>query len=512
MIRPPKRNATQPRGGDRAAFYALFALAAALCLAIAVAGCAAPAPAATAQTTSAVTVGASTTSTGIAPTTASITDTTSTAGSAATTGATTATGAAATAGSALFDSSKIHELSVSFSQDDYDAMIETFKTSGSKDWIEATVTIDGVTFNRVGMRLKGNSSIMGLRNGGTGRGPSANVSVDKPESLPWLIRLDKNIDGQSYDGMTDLVVRSNTSSTSLNEAVALDLLDMAGLASVRSVDCRFAVNGGSEIIRLVTELPDDQWMQEHFASGGALYKAEASGDYSYRGSDPSAYENIFDQEAGKKNADLTPLIKFLDFINNSDDSTFNSELPKRLDVDAFATYLAMEDLIGNFDDIDGPGNNSYLYYDPATSMFAIVPWDHNLAFGAMGNRGGNGQGTTQNGGQVGATGAQFTAVEDVQTGGQVAAAGQGGRQPGQQMTARGKSNILVTRFHKNAEFEALYQQKLTDLRAKLYASGDAQKVLDTWVQLLKTQAPDLLTAATINQDAAKISAYFTPAG
>ena len=82
---------------------------------------------------------------------------------------------------------------------------------------------------------------------------------------------------------------------------------------------------------------------------------------------------MFDQEAGKDNADLTPLIEFLDFINNADDATFNAELPDRLDVDSFATYLAMEELLGNFDDIDGPGNNSYLYYDPRPACSRWCP-------------------------------------------------------------------------------------------------------------------------------------------
>jgi spore coat protein CotH len=428
--------------------------------------------------------------------------------------ATAATVSPSEAGSAFLDSATVHEISVSFSQDDYDAMIQTFKSSGSKDWIKATVTVDGTTFKDVGMRLKGNSSIMGLRNGGAGRGPSANISADQPETLPWLIRLDKNVDGQSYNGITDLVVRSNTSATSLNEAVALQLLGMAGLASLDEAECRFSVNGGTARIRLVTQLPNDDWMQQHFSSGGALYKADASGDYSYRGTDPTAYEDVFEQEAGNKNADLTPLIDFLDFINNSDDATFNSELAKRLDVDSFATYLAMEELVANFDDIDGPGNNSYLYYDPATKMFTVVPWDHNLAFGAMGGRGGaGGQADAGATAVVAVETGQAAAVETaaVQTAAaQQPAAGQGGRQPGQQMGGvRGKSNILVTRFHKNADFEMLYQQKLTDLRAKLYASGAAQKVLDTWVEVLKTQASDLLTTATIDQEASRISAYFT---
>ena len=163
--------------------------------------------------------------------------------------------------------------------------------------------------------------------------------------------------------------------------MALELLDLAGLASQDAVATSFSVNGSEPVLRLVIENPDDAWMAEQLDASGALYKAESSGDYTYRGEDPQAYTEVFDQEAGDENADLTPLIELLDFVNNADDATFEAELESRLDVDSFATYLAMQELLANFDDIDGPGNNSYLYYDTETEQFTVVPWDYNLAFG-----------------------------------------------------------------------------------------------------------------------------------
>lgn len=101
------------------------------------------------------------------------------------------------------------------------------------------------------------------------------------------------------------MIRANNSDTSLNEAVALDLLEEAGLASQEAVATSFSVNGSTAVLRLAIEHPDDD--------------------------------------------------------------RFTAELPERLDVEAFATYLAMMDLIGNSDDIDGPGNNAYLWWDARPS-------------------------------------------------------------------------------------------------------------------------------------------------
>ena len=49
---------------------------------------------------------------------------------------------------ALFDSSVVHDIEIGFDQDVYDEMIEIFTTTGEKEWIEATITVDGTTLPR----------------------------------------------------------------------------------------------------------------------------------------------------------------------------------------------------------------------------------------------------------------------------------------------------------------------------------------------------------------------------
>lgn len=391
------------------------------------------------------------------------------------------------------DTSVVHAVSVEFAPADYDAMMATFVSTGEKEWIAATMTIDGRTYENVGLRLKGNSSLNALRGRG-GPASTSGATASEPESLPWLIRLDKFVEGQDDNGRVDIVVRSNNSQTSLNEAVALDLLAAAGLASQEAVSTSFSVNGSDPVLRLAIEHPDEgAWQDEAFEGDGALYKAESSGDWSYRGADPASYDEIFDQEGGKKVADLTPLIEFLDFINNTDDATFASELPERLDVDAFARYLAMMDLLANFDDVDGPGNNSYLWYDVDSGKFTIVPWDMNLAFGAMMGGGGG----MDRGGFGQAPGGALP-------GGGAMPGGNGGQRGG-----FGQSNPLVTRFHANATFEALYQQQLTALRAELFDSGAASDLLAARVATLLAGARNLVAAATVQSEAAAIEAQFS---
>ena len=281
----------------------------------------------------------------------------------------------------------IHTISVAFDQDEYEAAVAAYTSDGSKEWITATVTIDGSEYSNAGIRLKGNSSLFGLDGNNARPGPGGDANASNPETLPWLIRLDRDTEGQNHNGIYDIVVASNNSTTALNEAVALDLLEAAGLASQDSAYAEFSVNGSYGVLRLVMEHPDDIWMTSSFSGDGILYKAEATGDYRYRGDEPDSYDEVFDVEAGEE--DLDPLIEFLDFINNADDEAFHDELADWLDTGSFATYLAAQDLIANTDDIDERGNNSYLYVDLDTGQFTVVPWDHNLAFGGLGGGGGD---------------------------------------------------------------------------------------------------------------------------
>ena len=431
---------------------------------------------------------------------ASTTDTTSSSASSA---SATSSGSSDTESSTFFDASIVHTISVTFDQTAYDAMIDTYQSTGEKEWIEATVTIDGVTYTQVGLRLKGNSSLMSLRNNGNGGPNGAALSADDPETLSWLIKLDKYVDGQDHDGEDELVVRSNSSETSLNEAVSLALLTEAGLASQDAVATTFTVNGSS-VLRLVVQNPDGDWTEDNLGDGN-LYKADSSGDYSYRGTDADAYRDAWSQEAGDD--DLTPLITFLDFVNNSDDATFAADLDQYLDVESFARYLALEDLLQNWDDIAGPGNNSYLYYDTTTKKMTVVAWDHNLALsssGPGGGQAGGGQagGAPMAGGQMGGGGQRPGAAQTT---------GTDTNAPGNAAGPMGKSNVLVERFNEVDAFVALYDAAKAELQTQLFDSGEAATILDRWTAVLTAQASDLVSIDTITSEATSIAAFFSAA-
>ncbi len=329
-------------------------------------------------------------------------------------GCRTASAASATAsGTGLFTADQIHEVVLDLDDATFRQALSTYQESGEKTWVEVAVTLDGTTYERCGLRLKGNST---LRRTDT---------IGGAEQYPWLVRLDKVVDGQNHHGVTEVVIRVNNSASSLNEAVALDLLGAAGLASEQHSYATIRA-GDASALRVVLESPGDTWAQRTMTGDGLLYKAEATGDYTYRGTDPAAYDQVFDQESGDD--DLTPLIEFLQFVNDSSDAGFASGVADRLDVQSFATYLALEDLMDNYDAIDGPGNNSYLWWDREADRMTVVGWDHNLTFGVSNRPGAGGGGRSACRAAPGGGGAP-------------AGGGPGGR----------AANPLVTRFEAVAE-------------------------------------------------------------
>ena len=405
------------------------------------------------------------------------------------------------------DPDSLHSVEITVDQSAYQEMITAYTSNQTKNWIEATVTVDGVAHEKAGLKLKGNSSLQG-------------ISADsEPQKLPWLVRFDKFVDGANHDGMTRMVIRASSSTSALNEAVALDLLAKTGLASEKAAHISLSVNGSDPVLRLTCQDLDESWVAQNFDVAGLLYKAESTGDYTYRGTDESAYKDVFDQETGKAN--LTPLIEFLQFINESSDADFQSGLAQRVDVDKMVTYLAFEDVIDNFDDITGPGNNSFLWWAEQANQMTVVAWDHNCAFGLKPGAG-VGQRWQGDGGQPPGGGGQPSGDGSAPSNGQAptgqppgGAGGQqppdAGRQPGDgEGGGRGtRANALVDRFNSLMDGETKVSAERDRLKQELYTSGVAQTILDARAKVLTDQAGSLIEQSAVEADKQTIAAYFT---
>jgi spore coat protein CotH len=491
----------------------------------------------------------------------------------------------------LFDTSRPHTLKLSYAADDYDRMLDAYFTGGEKDYVEADLVIDGTTMNSVGIRLKGNSTLGSLtRNGqraprglgggvrveappggGFGGGPGGAVpggaapggaapgggfggpgggfggpgggfggpggmtelKAEEPENLPWLLSFDEFVDGRRYQGHAEIAVRpagGRAGSTGINEAAALALTALSGEPSQRFTYSSFTVNNRPTVSRLLIEHPDKTYA-DSLDGDGVLYKSLARGQFTDQGNDQTAYQDDFDQVNRKGSHDLQPVIDLIRWVADASDQEFAAGLADRIDVQSFARYAALQNLLLNFDDMAGPGRNYYLYYDLDSKKFTVVTWDLNLALSGNASQGpreagGFGgfrrqeqepqgqepqgqqpqgqqpQGQQPQGQQPQGQQPQGQQPQGQQPQGQPQPAGggplQGGGGPRQGGGGFGGGHPLKQRFLDSAAFTETYDAAYRDLYQKLFASGAATRIVDEVAAMAKAGGA---TAATVDSDA-----------
>ena len=316
-------------------------------------------------------------------------------------------------------------------------------------------------------------------------GADLTATVSSEVKLPFLIRFDKFVKGQTYQGLQRLCIRNygiSSDAAMLHEPVTNAMGRLAGLPTTRAAFAGVALNGEPERLYVICEAIDETYLDSTFDYGrGVMYKAEVNSSLNYKGDDPSAYASSFSQETRENDADMGPLIALARFLTESDEATFEAELPQRLDVEAFATYLALNALLVNTDSMVGMSNNYYLYYDDQAGFFTLLMWDANESLGKLSMGGG-------------AQGAQFDLYLSSTS---------------MRMPGGGSKNILLQRFMANATFQALYEAKLQEVYQKVFLSGALAEKVEEYAALIREVNPDrnLVDLPSYDQAVAQVQSF-----
>ncbi|MYV45535.1 CotH kinase family protein [Streptomyces sp. SID2888] len=436
----------------------------------------------------------------------------------------------------LYDTSVSHSIQLTYHQTDFDKMMKGFRDDGTKDYIEADLVIDGVYLNDVGIRLKGNSTLMSLRGnkgmpgggrnlpdapqgaqagapdggggqdrgrnrktggdadgaggmggfGGMGGMTQYDLSEKKPEELPWLVKVDEFVEGRAYQGEREISLRPGSNGqVPLNEALSLSLIGKSGQKAERYAFTELTVNNRPSATRLMVESPDTDYAEDVTDGHGVLYKAKAGGSFTYRGDDPTDYESSFKQLNKKGSQDLEPVMKLIKWADRASDEEFARDLHLYMDVDSLAAYLATQNLLLNFDDMAGPGKNYLLWYDLDTQKFSVLGWDYNLTFSGDATAGPKDSisrlpqqapsGASEGKPDATPSGMPSGMPEGLPSGmpgGMNGMNGKGG--PGGLM-----GHVLKTKFLESDAFEGVYLKAYRTLYQKFYRSGTAAEELQS---------------------------------
>ena len=295
----------------------------------------------------------------------------------------------------LFDEIDVmHEIQLDMDPDDYDMMILTYEETTEKDYFEADITIDGVLYESVGIRLKGNSSLRGalaMGMGPEGQGKALPGAASEMYDTPFMIKFDEYVD-QDFMGHIQIALRAQFNDlTAMQEVLSYEILDDMGIEAPRIVYTTVDLNGEGEQLYMICEVVNDEFLVNYMGatngSEGDLFKASGNGHMMYYDDDPTNYDT-YELQTNEGESDLYDLIEMFQFFSEADEDEFLEQIDEYMDMEIYLDYLAFCNVLVNLDSYAGNGNNYYIYQYPDTEQFVIIPWDVNEAFGQFGMQGG----------------------------------------------------------------------------------------------------------------------------
>jgi spore coat protein H len=248
-------------------------------------------------------------------------------------------------------------------------------------WVPVTIEFEGDIWTNVGLRFKGNSSLMSSWRSGSLKLPLKLDFDEFEDDYP-------EIDDQRFYGFKQLTLSSNFSDTSLlREKVTADIFREAGVPAPNTAFYAVKIDYGEGPIYLglytMVEVVDDTVIKTQFEDdSGNVYKPKGTGATFAEG---SFNEASFDKETNAQEADYGDIQALFDALHSdsrtTDPPAWRHDLEAVFDVDTFIRWLAVNTVVQNWDTYGTTSHNYYLYNDPTSGKLTWIPWDNNMALG-----------------------------------------------------------------------------------------------------------------------------------
>jgi len=267
-------------------------------------------------------------------------------------------------GQDLYSDSTVLKFELQFSQLNYwDLLVQNKQPEID---IPATLIVnDSETYDSVGVRFKGNSSY-----NMSGEKKSFNISIDSflDDQRLWEYKT-LNLNNCFMDP------------TFIREKISYDIFRKYMPASHVGFVSLY-LNGEYWGLYVNVEQINKDFLSEWFSSNeGNLYKGDPHGTMEWRGLGAGPYKNEYEKKTNEEEDDWTDLISFVDVLNNS--MNLEDYLPEVLNVDRALWYIALCNIMINLDSYIFSTHNYYIYNNPKTGQFNMLPWDLNESFGCF---------------------------------------------------------------------------------------------------------------------------------
>ena len=269
----------------------------------------------------------------------------------------------------LFPADRVLDVQITVAEKDWDkirhqsrnfvsALHESRKVKpidGPYEYVNADVTIDGVKFEKVGLRKKG---FIGSQ------------SSSRPSLKIKLNHTDKE---QAIGGLTKLTMNNNKQDASIvSQYMGYAVFNQAGSPAPRCAFAKVTVNGKNIGIYSHVESVRKPLLARGFGNdAGTLYEGTVV-DF-YEDWEGSLEHKRGDDKPGREK--IRQLIQLLESEEASEEA-----IGRLVDLDSFYRFWAIEGLLGFWDGYSGNANNFFIYLNPKTDRFHFIPWGADALF------------------------------------------------------------------------------------------------------------------------------------
>lgn len=222
-------------------------------------------------------------------------------------------------------------------------------------YVDASVSIDGVEFPKVGIRKKG---FIGSQNH---MRPSLKIKLN---------HVDKK---GEIDGLTNLTLNNNQQDTTqVSQFMGYALFNAIGSPAPRCAYAKVTVNGHNLGIYSHVETMRPPFIKRAFGNDkGPLYEGTVVDFH-------KEWENSFEHKRGDDKLGREKILTLIDVL--AADEVTEQAIGEHVDLDSFYRFWAMEGLLGFWDGYSGNNNNFFVYLNPETDKFHFSPWGADSLF------------------------------------------------------------------------------------------------------------------------------------
>jgi spore coat protein CotH len=266
----------------------------------------------------------------------------------------------------LYDVNAIQTIELNFAASNWDAIMDSLKNTSDDYYMANWVKINGIQYDSVGVRFKGNSSY------------NANSLKN-----PLHISLDK-FKNQKHQGYEDIKLSNGYGDPSaIREVLGYTILKKY-MHCPQANFAKVIINGNHYGCFTNDESIDKKFLGDHFYSNDSCFvkcssslspSAASKNSFTYINADSTSYSSTYDMKSD------TGWHPFIDLCNVVTSNT--ADLINKLDIDRAIWMLAFNNLFVNLDSYSGVyAQNHYIYQDH-TGHFNPIIWDLNMCFGAF---------------------------------------------------------------------------------------------------------------------------------